>query len=97
MGKIKINATELKVRVAAAATFVATLAGWVLLESDAVTDLVHRLPDPVQPVGAAFVLAGVAWFSGRVKRNKPEYISDSTIEAVRERLARQGKELHDGR
>lgn len=87
---MKINGTEMKVKAAALATFIGTIAGWALLESNEVAELVDRLPLPLQPIGAGLVLAGVAWFSGRAKRNVPEYLGQSTIEAVEERLRRQG-------
>jgi len=77
-----LKKTEIKVRVAALATFAATLAGTVLLQTSA-TDWVRDLPDWLQAPAAALILAGITWLSGRQAKNKPDYLSPSTIEAAR--------------
>lgn len=73
--------TELKVRAASAATFLASLAGVILLQTSA-TDWVKDLPVWAQAPGAALILAGITWLTGRQAKSKPDYLSPSTIEAV---------------
>ena len=78
--------TEIKVRVAAWATFVATLAGTTVLQTRA-GDWVSDLPAWLQAPAAALVLAGITWLSGRQAKSKPDYLSPSTIEAAKARIA----------
>jgi hypothetical protein len=78
--------TEIKVRVAAVATFVATLVGTTLLQTSA-TDWVKDLPAWLQVPAASLILAGITWLSGRQAKSKPDYLSPSTIEAAKAWIA----------
>lgn len=73
-------------RVATLATFVATLVGTSLLQTSA-TDFLKDLPPWLQAPGAALVLAGITWLSGRQAKSKPDYLSPSTIEAAKAWIA----------
>lgn len=81
-----LRKTEIKVRVASLATFVATLVGTTLLQTSA-TDFLKGWPDWVQAPGAALILAGITWLSGRAAKSKPDYLSTSTIEAAKAWIA----------
>lgn len=73
--------TEWKVRIAALASFVGSLAAGALLD-ERTFDVINKLPDGVRPlVLAALVGAGV-WYSGRAARSRPDMLGKSTIEAV---------------
>jgi len=88
--KVKANATEWKVRIAALASFVGSLAAGILIEQRSV-DIVNALPSGLKVVGASVLVATGAWFSGRAARSRPEYISESTMRAVSECADRYGK------
>lgn len=75
--------TEWKVRVAALGTYLAALAGSIVLSTTA-TDYVHALPDWLENIVYPSALAGVTWLSGRAARTKPDYLSPSTVQAVEE-------------
>lgn len=77
--------TEWKVRIASLASFVGALAVGTLLEVKT-PDIVNALPDGVQVLAGAALVAAASWFSGRAARSRPEYVSQSTIDAVRERF-----------
>jgi hypothetical protein len=73
--------TELKVRAAALATFLVTLAGSIFLSTTA-TDYVHALPDWLENIIYPALVAGISLLSGRATRTRPDYLSPSTVEAV---------------
>ncbi len=77
--------TEWKVRIASLATFVGSLALGILFEVER-PGIIERLPDNLQVVGGALLVAAASWFSGRAARSRPEYISQSTVDAVREAI-----------
>jgi hypothetical protein len=77
--------TEWKVRAAALATYLVSLAGVTLLDTT-VTDYVHSLPDWLESVVYPMVPALGALLAGRAARTKPDYLSPSTVTAVQEWL-----------
>lgn len=77
--------TEWKVRIASLAGFVATLAVGVLLETVNSPEFIDKLPDSLQVVAGAVLVAASTWIAGRIARTRPEYISQSTVDAVRAR------------
>lgn len=81
------SATEFKVKAAATASFVASLAGVLLLEEWA-PKVIAELPTSVQAMATAGVVTLVTWLSGRAARSRPDAISESTLEAVRVRAAK---------
>lgn len=82
------NKTEWKVKVASYGTFFASLAGTALLTTT-VTDLVHALPDWAEVIIYPSVLGAVSWLSGRAAKTKPEKLSQSTIDAVQDWIAKR--------
>lgn len=84
MSKIKQSATEWKVRIASFASFVGALAATTLIETRGV-EIVNDLPETVRIIALPLLVAAGTWFSGRAARSRPEYISQSTIDAVRAR------------
>lgn len=78
--------TEWKVKVASTASFVASLAGVLLIEGWA-PKVIAELPTGAQALATAGVVTLVTWLSGRAARSKPDAISESTLEAVRVRAA----------
>lgn len=81
MSEVKVGKTEWKVRIAALASFVGSLAAVSLIETRGV-ELVNNLPEGVRIVALPLLVAAGAWFSGRAAKSRPEYISQSTIDAV---------------
>lgn len=86
---------EAKVKAAAWAAFVVSLAGSVLLEWTA-TDLIPALPGNLNwlaPVLVAAVTTASTFVAGYLKRSKPDSLSESTVDAIkrwaRERLPRR--------
>lgn len=77
--------TEWKVRIASLASFVASLAVVTLLEVKA-PQFIETLPEGVQALAGAALVAVTTWYSGRYARSRPEYISQSTIDAVRAKM-----------
>lgn len=75
--------TEWKVKAAALATYLISLAGVTLLDTT-VTDYVHALPDWLESVVYPVIPALGALLAGRAARTKPDYLSPSTVEAVQE-------------
>lgn len=73
--------TELKVKAASLATFVAALAAQTFLASTA-TDYVHALPDWLEVPAYSLLLTAVTYVSGYATRNKPAHLAPSTITAV---------------
>ncbi len=74
--------TERKVKLASIATFVVALVGTVALEST-VTDMVPALPDWLEAPAYSLILALVTWGTGYQTRNRPESISQSSVDAVK--------------
>lgn len=85
MSDWKQGATEWKVRIAALVSFVGSLAAATLIETRGV-ELVNQLPEMVRIVALPALVAAGTWFSARAARSRPEYLSESTIAAVRARL-----------
>lgn len=77
--------TEWKVRAAALATYVVSLAGVVLLDTT-VTDYVHALPDWLESVIYPMIPALGALLAGRAAKTRPDYLSPSTVTAVQDWL-----------
>lgn len=77
--------TEWKVRIASLASFVGTLAVGIALEEINSPEFIDRLPDGLQVLAGAALVAACTWVSGRIARTRPEYISQSTVDAVRAR------------
>lgn len=73
--------TEWKVKAAALGTWLAVLAGSIVLSTTA-TDYVSALPDWLENIIYPSVVAGISLLSGRAARTKPDYLSPSTVEAV---------------
>jgi hypothetical protein len=79
------NKTEWKVKAAAWAAFLVSLAGTTVLEWTA-TDLVPALPNSLNwlaPIVSAALTAGLTWLAGWSARTKPENLSQSTVDAIR--------------
>ncbi len=74
--------TEWKVRIASLAAFVGSLAVSILLDGRAV-EFVNTLPEGVRVIALPLLVALGTWFSGLVAKSRPEYIAQSTIDAVR--------------
>lgn len=81
--------TEWKVRIASLAAFVGSLAASILIETRGV-ELVNDLPENVRVVLLPVLVAVGTWFAGRAARSRPEYISKSTLEAIRGYIDRHG-------
>lgn len=79
--------TEWKVRIATLASFIGSLVLGTLLEIKT-PELIDELPEGLRVIVGGAAVAAATWFSGRAARSRPQYISDSTIEAVREYLRR---------
>ncbi len=85
MGDVKIGKTEWKVRIAALASFVGSLAAGALLD-ERTFDVINKLPDVVRPLVLAGLVAAGVWYSARAARSRPDMISKSTMEAVAEKI-----------
>lgn len=72
---------ELKVKAGALGSYVAAAAGMVILGST-VTDFIHSLPDVVETVLYPIVPAAASLLAGYLRSNKPDYLSQSTIDAA---------------
>lgn len=84
--------TELKVKAASWATFLATLAAGTFLATTA-TDYVHALPDWLEVPAYALLTAAVTFVAGYQTRNKPTDLSASTISAVQQWLREHAPRL----
>lgn len=73
--------TERKVRAGALASYVAAAVGLALLSTSA-TDLVHGLPDWAEVLAYPLVPAALSWLTGYVTKNRPGYLSPSTVAAA---------------
>lgn len=82
---MRTGKTEWKVRVAALASFVGSLAAGAVLD-ERTFDVINRLPAGVRPLVLAGVVAAGVWYSARTAKSRPEYISASTIKAVSEHV-----------
>jgi hypothetical protein len=89
VSEVKVGKTEWKVRIAALASFVGSLAAGALLD-ERTFDVINNLPDGVRPVVLAGVVAAGVWYSARTARSRPDMISKSTLEAVREHIDLRG-------
>ena len=74
--------TELKVKAAAYATFALALAATAFLGTTA-TDYVHALPDWLEVPAYSLLLSAGTWVAGYSKKNQPNDLSPSTIDAAR--------------
>jgi hypothetical protein len=86
---VKVGKTEWKVRIAALASFVGSLAAGALLD-ERTFDVINNLPDGVRPVVLAGVVAAGVWYSARAARSRPDMISKSTLDAVIEHVDLRG-------
>ncbi len=73
---------ELKVRAATVGTYLAALVACVALSVFS-TDWIHALPDWLETIVYPLAIALVTALSGYLTTNRPEYLSPSTVEAVR--------------
>lgn len=80
--------TEWKVRAASLASFIATLAAGTVLEMRG-PEFIETLPDVTKVFAAALLVSVTSWLSGRAAKSRPDYISQSTIDAVRAHLSRR--------
>lgn len=85
MSEVKTGKTEWKVRIAALASFVGSLAAGALLD-ERTFDVINKLPDGVRPLVLAGLVAAGVWYSGRAASSRSEYVSASTIKAVTEHI-----------
>lgn len=83
--------TERKVRAGALASYVAAAVGLAVLSTSA-TDLIDGWPDWVEVLAYPLVPALLSWLTGYVTKNRPGYLSPSTVAAAT-RWA-QGKLAH---
>lgn len=74
--------TEWKVKASALATYLVALAGSIVL-STTVTDYVHALPDWAENIAYPAVVAAASLLAGRAAQTRPDYLSPSTIDAVK--------------
>lgn len=79
--------TEWKVRIASLASFAAALATGTLLEMRG-PDLIEQLPDVTKVFASAGLVALISWLSGRAAKSRPAYVSQSTIDAVKQAIRR---------
>jgi hypothetical protein len=82
------KATELKTKAAALASLVVVLVGQGLL-AGTVTDFVPSLPDWLEVGAYGLIASGVTWLGGYFRSNVAGKLSESTIKAVQEELARR--------
>jgi hypothetical protein len=85
--------TEWKVKAATWAAFLVSLAGTTALEWTA-TDLVPALPNSLNwlvPIASSIITAGLTWFTGWSARTKPDNISQSTVDAIREWMRKRAQ------
>lgn len=82
-----MNRTEWKVRAASLATFAGSLAAVSLIETRGL-EFVNALPEGVRIVALPLLVSTGAWFAGRAARSRPDYVAESTIEAVRDHIER---------
>jgi hypothetical protein len=87
---VKTGKTEWKVRVASLATFVGSLAAVSLIETRGV-EFVNTLPEGARLIALPLLVSAGAWFAGRAATSRPEYIGQSTIDAVRAHVALKSK------
>jgi hypothetical protein len=80
-----MNKTELKVRAASLAAFMASLVGITVLQASG-AEWIRDLPLWLQAPAGALLLAGITWLSGRQTKSKPDYLSPSTIAAAEQWL-----------
>lgn len=79
---------ELKVKAAGYASFFISLAVFVFLSTTA-TDYVKSLPDALESVGLAVLVAASTIVSGYSTRNRPANLAQSTIDAAAVWLAKR--------
>jgi hypothetical protein len=79
---------ELKVKAAGYATFFVSLAVFTFLSTTA-TDYVKALPDALESVGLAAVVAASTFVAGYVKKSRPASLAQSTIDAASVWLAKR--------
>lgn len=85
-----MNRTEWKVRAASLATFAGSLAAVSLTETRGL-EFVNALPEGVRIVALPLLVSAGAWFAGRAARSRPDYVAQSTIDAVRDHLDGPGR------
>lgn len=79
--------TELKVKAATWASFLASLTGLTLLSTTA-TDFIDALPDWAEVAAYSLLSPVVTWLAGYNTQNRPEQLSDSTIGSIRRWMER---------
>lgn len=82
------KSTEWKVRIASLASFAGALVTGTLLEMRG-PEFIETLPDVTKVFAGALLVAASSWLSGRAAKSRPDYISQSTIDAVRAHLSRR--------
>lgn len=83
--------TELKVKAATWAAFAVSLVGLSLIETFS-ADIINALPNSLNfltPVVGSAIAAGLTWLAGYQARNTPENLSPSTVQAVKDYVAKQ--------
>jgi hypothetical protein len=86
------SGTEVKVKAATWGAFALTLVGMVAL-STTVTDFVPALPDWLEAPAYSLITALGTWLAGYNTKNKPESLSPSTVEAIKEWLRQRAPRL----
>lgn len=76
--------TERKTKAAAVASGAAALVGLTLLSS-VDTDMVKALPDWLETPAYALLVSAAAWAAGYLRKHAPTALSQSAIQALRER------------
>lgn len=84
----KANVTELKVKGAALAALLVSLAGTSFLAVTA-TDYVHALPDLLEAPAYSLIASGLVWLTGFRTRNVAGKLAPSTVAAVEREVGKR--------
>lgn len=79
---------ELKTKAASYVSFFVSLAVFVFLSTTA-TDYVKALPDAIESVGLAALVAASTFVGGYVKKSRPASLAQSTVDAAAAWLAKR--------
>lgn len=82
--------TEIKVRAASTATWLASLAGSAALLAFA-SDGIHALPDALETILYPSILTAITWLSGRAAKSQPDFLAPSTITAAETWISRRAQ------